>query len=444
MMRKRDQIPALGIMLLSAIASAGNGSGITAVELTEDVQEVVSMAFAPDDSDRLFVVERTGRIKILQLSNRSVLSEPFLEVTAVNPGIPRETGLLDLKFDPDFANNGFFYVSYTDATTLDARIARYSISADPNIADPGSEVVLKVVPIDQLAHVAGQLQFGPDGYLYSSAGDGSTAAAADPDNNAQNLAALNGKLLRLDLDSPPEYIPKTNPFVSDPTAAGEVWAYGLRNPWRFSFDRLTGDLYIADVGRALREEINFQPAASPGGENYGWNCMEAELCTDLVFAGCTCSDPSLTLPVLSIEHSRNPCDAVIGGYVYRGAAIPALLGRYFYADYCQNYIRSAVVVSDGERGWTTVDVQDHSDVLNPGGRARNGSRRSPRTPRESSTSACADFRVVRRASSRLRRRLIATRTPCPTTSTSIRAPATTATATSSPMSATSPRASQRM
>jgi hypothetical protein len=277
-----------------------------------------------------------------------------------------ERGLLDLKFDPEHETNGFFYVAYNQAGTLDMMIARYGVSAGPNVADPDSEVILKSIT-DYVGHNGGQLQFGPnDGLLYFGAGDGSTPQENDPENNAQSLLSLHGKILRLDPHAPPAYIPPTNPFVGNPDALDEIWASGLRQPWRFSFDRMTGDMYIGEVGRNLFEEIDFQPAADAGGRNYGWKCLEGPACTG--FGGCDCADLALIPPILAIERGLGDgtC-AVIGGSVYRGTAIPELVGRYVYSDHCGRYFRSFVLVPDGGAGGggVVVDEQEHTEQLNP-------------------------------------------------------------------------------
>ena len=221
---------------------------------------------------RLFIVEQRGIIKIID-GNGQVLSTPFLDIDARVGSQGNEQGLLGLAFHPDYANNGFFYVNYTN-NSGDTRIARFKVSADnPNVADPNSEKLL--LPVDQpySNHNAGDLTFGPDGYLYFGLGDG--GSGGDPQNNGQTATAYLGKMLRIDVDNGDPYaIPPTNPFKDTDFYLDEIWATGLRNPWRFSFDRLTGDLWIGDVGQDAWEEIDFQPASSTGGENYGWRCYE--------------------------------------------------------------------------------------------------------------------------------------------------------------------------
>ena len=273
----------------------------------------------------------------------------FLDVTPLI-ACCGERGLLSVAFHPRYAENGLFFVDYTN-TGGHIVVARYRVSpANPDAADPASGVVLLTIPHPEPNHNGGQLQFGPDGYLYVGTGDG--GSADDPPCNAQRDDTLLGKILRLDVDqsaaSPPYYgIPPSNPFVSRAGARGEIWAKGLRNPWRFSFDRATGDLRIGDVGQTLREEVDFQPAASPGGEKYGWKLMEGSLCGGGGGASCPepvpeCAAAGLVRPVLEYSHVSGSC-AVTGGYVYRGSRIPELSGRYLYGDFC-----SGRIWADGE------------------------------------------------------------------------------------------------
>ncbi len=352
------------LIFLAAAASARGSAGvpgetaITARRITGGLNESIGVSAPPGDLDRLFVVSKLGFIRIIDLSTGIALPTPFLDISdIVTPG--GERGLLDLRFDSDYDANGHFYVSYSLDPSGATILARYTVSADPDVADPDSEVVLKSIAQFTSGHNAGQIQFGPDGYLYFSTGDGSTGGAADPMNNAQNPQLLLGKILRLDVNDPPDYIPPDNPFVGDPSTLDEIWALGLRNPWRFSFDRLTGEMYVGDVGKDAREEVNSEPPGGPGGRNYGWRCMEGTLCTGL--AGCTCNHPSLTLPVFEYDHAAPDfACAILGGYVYRGSALPDLAGRYFYADYCADYIRSFCY-----DGGSVTDERDHTDQLNP-------------------------------------------------------------------------------
>lgn len=295
----------------------------------------VHVAHAGDGSDRIFVVEQAGRIRILD--NGVVLPLPFLDISAkvVCCG---EQGLLSVAFPPGFASKRYFYVNYTGIPVAPAAvaptvIARYRVSAgNANVADPASEEVILTIPQPFANHNGGQLAFGPDNNLYIGMGDG--GGGGDPMGNAQNPGTLLGKLLRIDVESgaAPYGIPPTNPFRGLAGHREETWALGLRNPWRFSFDRGTGDLYIGDVGQSAVEEIDVQPAGSPGGRNYGWNVMEGTGC----FNGAACNPAGLTLPVAAYDHSQG-C-SVTGGMVYRGSAFPALQGIYFYGDYCTGRI----------------------------------------------------------------------------------------------------------
>ena len=296
------------------------------VEAASGFERPLYVTHAGDGSDRLFVVEQAGRIWILQDGER--LQTPFLDLSNVVTGVGQgysEQGLLGLAFHPDYADNGRFFVNYTDRSGNTA-IAEYRVSADnPDRADPGSGQILLTAEQPYPNHNGGQLAFGPDGYLYIGLGDG--GSGGDPQGNAQNTWTLLGKILRLDVSGgeAPYLTPPDNPFTSG-LGAGEIWAYGLRNPWRFSFDRHTGDLWIADVGQNAREEVNFQPA---GGQNYGWSIMEG---TNCYRPASGCDRTGLVLPVFEYTHSDG-C-SITGGYVYRGAAFPALRGAYLAADYC--------------------------------------------------------------------------------------------------------------
>jgi glucose/arabinose dehydrogenase len=292
----------------------------------------LNIAHAGDGSGRLFVVERGGRIRIIK--DGAVLPVPFLDVSAKVRTAGGEQGLLGLAFSPDYASNGHFYVNYTDLQGTSV-IARYSVASNPDVANASSETVLLTLEQPYANHNGGHIAFGPnDGYLYIGFGDG--GSANDPLGSGQNTDTLLGKILRIDVESgvQPYAIPATNPYAQTAGYRPEIWALGLRNPWRFAFDRATGDLYIADVGQTLWEEVNFQPASSPGGENYGWNIMEGAHC----FQSVTCDTTGLTLPVAEYDHSLG-C-SITGGVVYRGAAYPALRGTYLYADYCSGRIWS--------------------------------------------------------------------------------------------------------
>jgi glucose/arabinose dehydrogenase len=299
-------------------------------EIATGLDRPVFVTHAGDNSGRLFIVEQGGKIRLLQ--DGELLQTPFLDVSALIRAQAQQ-GLLSVAFHPIYMSNGLFYVIYTD-TAGNSVIARYTVSPDdPNIADPNSGLPLLTIPQPFEEHNGGHLQFSPrDGYLYIGIGDG--GAVGDPYNNAQNPELLLGKILRIDVDSEFPYgIPSDNPFVGVTIPLQEIWAVGLRNPWRFSFDRITGDLYIADVGENDWEEINFQPASSQGGANYGWRMMEGKMCFDTAPG---CDQAGLTPPIHTYDHSKG-C-AVIGGHVYRGEQLPALVGTYLFGDYCARTI----------------------------------------------------------------------------------------------------------
>lgn len=285
----------------------------------------------PHDSSRLFVVEQTGRIKIVK--NGSVLPNLFLDISSlISSG--GERGLLGMAFHPEYNLNGYFFLNYTDVGG-NSKIVRGKQSANPDISDPDSLITILTVPQPFSNHNAGMLAFSPiDGFLYIGLGDG--GSGGDPGNRAQDSTSLLGKMLRIDIDNGLPYtIPADNPYLSFPNVPNEIWAFGLRNPWRYSFDRETGDLYIADVGQSELEEIDFQLSSSPGGVNYGWRLMEGSDCFN---PATNCNPGNLILPIYEYSHSGG-C-SVSGGYVYRGCAIPELPGAYFFADYCSNEIWS--------------------------------------------------------------------------------------------------------
>jgi glucose/arabinose dehydrogenase len=301
---------------------------ITLVPVVSGLSAPVAIADAGDGSNRLFVVEQAGRVRLIK--SGILQGTPFLDIST-KVSCCGERGLLGLAFPPGYAAKGHFYVYYTDPAGA-ITVARYRVGANPDVADPASEQVLLSVAHPRTNHNGGQLAFGPgDGYLYIALGDG--GGGGDPDGNGQNTNTLLGKILRLDVESgaTPYGIPIDNPFASS-GGRPEIWAYGLRNPWRFSFDRQTHDLFIADVGQGLWEEVDYQSAGAAGGANYGWNIMEGMHC----YNAATCNQAGLTLPVTEYDHSLG-C-AIIGGFVYRGSAQPALAGLYFYADECQGRV----------------------------------------------------------------------------------------------------------
>ena len=293
---------------------------------------------------RLFVVEQTGVIRVI--NNGTLSPDAFLDISSKVQD-NGEMGLLGLAFAPDQTKRPYFYVNYVDKTQT-THIARFTITkaADGTWkTDPASEKTLLTVKQPYPNHKGGNLAFGPDGYLYIGLGDG--GSGGDPENRAQNKNELLGKLLRVDVNNGDTYaIPSSNPFVKE-GGKPEIWALGLRNPWRFSFDRLTGDLYIADVGQATYEEIDLQKAGSTGGQNYGWRCYEAN--HDFNTAGCQAAT-NYTPPILEYAHQNSRC-SVTGGYVYRGKKFPMLKGKYFYADYCTGEVFDATQKAGV---WTSV------------------------------------------------------------------------------------------
>ncbi len=335
-----------------ALAEGGGGSGLELVTVASGFSNIVNISHAGDE--RLFLAEQAGQILILEEGATST----FLDLSGLM-GSGFEGGIKSVAFHPTYPDPGFFFVHYSDVTG-DSVVARYSVSlGDPDVADPGSAALLITVDQSTDLHRGGQLQFGPDGFLYIGLGDG--GPQTDTECHAQRPDTFQGKLLRVDVDqnvnTPPHYgIPPDNPFSGSPDEPfEEVWALGLRQPWRFSFDRLTGDLYIGDVGQNTQEEVDFQPAGSPGGANYGWRVMEGMTChdPDPVDQDCpaatpSCFDPSYTDPVLWYDIGGGNC-SVTGGYVYRGSQIQSLYGRYLYGDWCSGNIWAAR--DDG--GWTS-------------------------------------------------------------------------------------------
>ena len=309
----------------SAVAWPGISFVLRAGGLTQPVQ----VTHAGDGSGTLYVVEQGGRIRTLKGGTVGVV--PFLDISARVIG-GGERGLLGVAFPPGYATKGYFYVNYTRAGDGATVVARYRVTQDPDVADPSSEEVLLLIAQPFGNHNGGQIAFGPDGFLYIGMGDGGDGG--DPQGNAQNPETLLGKMLRIDVEGgvSPYAVPPGNPFVGRTGFLGEIWALGLRNPWRFSFDRGTGDLYIGDVGQGSFEEVDFQPASSAGGENYGWNVLEGNSC----FGSVACNPLDFIPPVAVYDHTQG-C-AVTGGTVYRGGAYPGMEGIYFYADYCSGRV----------------------------------------------------------------------------------------------------------
>lgn len=352
-------ILALGalIVLFSGPAMAQGFSSLNFETVATGIESATDVTHAGDD--RLFLVSRLGVIYIFQ--NGSVLPQPFLDISdRVLATDDLEPGLLGLAFHPNYAENGFFYVFYTRLSG-DNRLERYEVSPNPNLAQVSSGKVVLDIPQPSVRHNGGQLAIGPDGYLYLSTGDGNLGI--DPQCLAQDPNSLLGKILRLDIDqnieTPPYYgVPADNPWVGSSDGRDEVWAIGLRNPWRFSFDPTTGEMFIGEVGQAEREEINLQPAGI-AALNYGWKRMEGTFCLDNV-DGCgvpvpACDDPAFTPPIIEYAHGQGDC-SIIGGHVYRGTQLPRLEGVYLYGDYCSGKVWAAT--RDGGGLW-------QSEVLRP-------------------------------------------------------------------------------
>ncbi len=365
-------------------------ASVSLVLIENGLSSPVHITHAGDGSGRQFVVEQGGRVRILQ--NGILVNTPFLDIRGRvrapgDPGAGGEEGLLSIAFPPGYGSGkNHFYVYYTNLNS-DIRISRFYLTADANIADPDKEDLILIIPHPgETNHNGGQLFFGPDEYLYIGTGDG--GGGDDPDDNAENPGVLLGKLLRIDVEpdatspgngpekvflpviagsgSVPYTIPPDNPFLSLPGYLPEIWALGLRNPWRFSFDRQTGDLYIGDVGQDRQEEIDFQEAGV-GGQNYGWDIMEGELCNE---PPSNCDMTGLTLPV---QVYANPSlgRSVTGGYVYRGPTYPSLQGIYIYADYVSGRIWGLQFNSmTGE--WENQELTDTSRAISSFGEDQAG------------------------------------------------------------------------
>ena len=358
----------LTLILISSFSFSSIAQNIELVEYATGFSSPVELVHAGDD--RLFVVERRGIIKILDAA-ANTLATPFLDIDNLIPNISgqSERGLLGLAFHPNYANNGLFYVNYTN-TDDNTVVAQYSRdAADPNLADVNSAIVLMTVTQPASNHNGGCLRFGPDGYLYIGMGDG--GSGNDPWNNSQDTQELLGKMLRIDVNNENSLIPPTNPFVGDPNVLDEIWAIGVRNPWKFSFDRETGDLWIADVGQNAWEEIDFQPANSTGGENYGWRCYEGNHLNNNVTTTNCPPQSDLVNPVYEIPHQgfTGPC-SITGGYVYRGTENPDLIGKYICADFCSGEFFT--VEPDGVGGWVGQEVADPNYDISTFGEDFNG------------------------------------------------------------------------
>ncbi len=328
-------------------------------------QSPLDVQAAPGDRERLYVVEQGGRIQVVR--GGQVAPTPFLDIASrISSG--GERGLLGLAFHPQFATNRRFFVNYTDRQG-DTHIAEFR-GASADQADPQSERPLLFVSQPFANHNGGGLAFGNDGMLYIGLGDG--GSGGDPQGNGQSLGTALGKMLRIDVDRGTPYaVPSDNPFASRPGASPEIWAYGLRNPFRFSFDRATGDLYIGDVGQNRFEEVDVGVASRRGGENYGWNRMEGNACFQ---PSSGCAMAGLTLPVLDYGHGDG-C-SIIGGYVYRGCRMPGYAGTYFYGDYCAGFVRPAVRRPPRERpDWRHPGARPRRAPGPPAGPGRRGACR---------------------------------------------------------------------
>ena len=338
-----------GLLLgASTISSAQTDLVLTPII---EATSVVDIKNAGDGSNRLFLVQQTGAVLIY--GNGQLLESPFVNLRSI-VRIGQEQGLLSMASSPNYAENGRFYVFYTDQAGS-STVARYQVSGNADVADIDSGEVLLAVGQPQANHNGGRLEFGPDGMLYVGIGDG--GGSGDPGVNGQNLATRLGTVLRIDVQSVDTgfVIPADNPFVGQNSVAPEIWAWGLRNPWRMSFDRQTGDLYIGDVGQSALEEINFQPAGAAGGQNYGWNVFEGGNC---FMSNPGCGSIQTTFPVFEYDHDQGRC-SITGGQVYRGPDYPSLIGRYIYGDFCSREIW-ALQQQNGQWSNELLGVSDSS------------------------------------------------------------------------------------
>lgn len=353
-----------GLVLVTP-AAAGDPPSMRLAPVASGLTHPILVCAPAGDLDRLFIVEKDGRIKIMDLASGFIHPAPFFDGTSFI-ATDFERGIHAVAFAPDYATSGEFYVSYSLSPSTDSMISRFRVSADPNVADMASEEVL-LRYARPLGHTGGWIGFGADGFLYYGSGDGGTFDNPDPLNRSQDIVDQPmGKVMRIDVSGGDDFprdpkknfaIPADNPFVGR-VGDDEIWAYGIRQPWRCAFDRVTGTFFIADVGQETWEEIEIEPPATSGfagGRNYGWKCMEADDCTG--FGGCTCFSAELTSPDHAYGHDLG-C-SITGGVVYHGCSVPSLAGRYLFADYCSGRIWSL--------DWqgAAIDVQEHTDELNP-------------------------------------------------------------------------------
>jgi glucose/arabinose dehydrogenase len=345
---------ALSVCALMAAAGTAQAQSLTTTRVATGLVRPVFVCAPPGDTGRLFIVEQRGSggtatradIRIMNLSNNSINATPFLSITGVATG--SEQGLLGLAFAPDYTTSGNFFVYYTisGGSTVVARYTANGTPATATTANAASAVTVLTQAQPFSNHNGGWIGFGPDNYLYIAMGDGGNFCDS-PNGNAQNRSTLLGKMLRIDVSSLPYTIPATNPFFGQAGIRGEIWSYGLRNPWRCSFDRQTGEMYIGDVGQDVQEEVNVEPSLT-GGRNYGWNCREGFVCSTTSPSSCSpsaaicpgCVLGGATDPVWAYNQAATSNCSVTGGYVYRGCAIPSLRGTYFFADVCSNQIWS--------------------------------------------------------------------------------------------------------
>ncbi len=325
--------------------STGPMPKLALTKVVDGLTRPVHITHAGDDNAQLYVVEQPGRIRLLR--DGAIVEQPFLDITDRVGSEGNEQGLLSVAFAPDYSTSGFFFVNYTDKNG-DTHVARFKVNEDRNTAAPDSELLILKIDQPYSNHNGGQLQFGPDKMLYIGMGDG--GSQGDPENRAQNLQELLGKLLRIDVSKAsaeqPYAIPSDNPKWEGDNARPEIWAMGLRNPWRFSFDRATGDLYTGDVGQNEIEEVDFQPA-NTGGMNYGWDLREG----DQAYSGGE-KQPDFTDPITQYTHGEGGC-SVTGGYVYRGQAIAALQGVYVFGDWCSGNMWTLRRDANGQ--WERMD-----------------------------------------------------------------------------------------
>ncbi|HHO54806.1 MAG TPA: glucose dehydrogenase [Trueperaceae bacterium] len=363
-MKKIANFSLLLLVLLLSSASCSQEqkqeTGVVFSEFAKGFSQPVGLFHAGDRSGRLFVLEQAGIIKLIK--DGKVQARAFLDIRDI-VGSGGERGLLGLAFHPKFEYNGYFFVNYTDKKG-NTTIARYKVSNDNNIADNKSQKIIMTIKQPYSNHNGGNIAFGPDGYLYIGTGDG--GSGGDPEGNGQSIASLLGKILRIDIDNAEPYsIPDTNPYKYSKAAnvKREIWAIGLRNPWRFSFDSKTGDLYIADVGQNKYEEVNFQTKNSTGGENYGWNTMEGLHC----YNASSCNQDALVMPILEYEHNKEGGFSITGGYVYHGS-VQTLQNKYIFADYVSGNIWQA----ENKNGWQKTLIAKTNYSISSFGQDENG------------------------------------------------------------------------